>query len=138
MVHLCAPNRSGQGIDGGRVDVGVGVEIEITQPFLSREPGRFDPAGAAAPVAVVTLAQQQLGQKPPVGQLLALRDGGDSSTWVRIVGSRSNRQAWSTAAWAACSVIERRRQEGCLMTPPNLAATLTTSREPVGSRRRGG
>jgi len=56
--------------DRGRVDVGVGLEVEVGQP----------------------LGQQQLSQESSVGLLLSL--GPVSRTWARIVGSRNGRHAW--------------------------------------------
>ncbi|GFG52321.1 hypothetical protein MAGR_37620 [Mycolicibacterium agri] len=62
-------------MDGGRVDVGVGIEIEVAQPFLAWEPGGFDPADRGAAVPVVTFGQQQLGQETLIRELFAVGRG---------------------------------------------------------------
>jgi hypothetical protein len=62
-------------VDGGGVDVGVGLEVEVPDPLVPREPGCFDAAGGPSPVPVVALGQEQFGEEPPVGELF-LRPGG--------------------------------------------------------------
>ena len=64
------PGAGGQGVDGGRVDVGVGVEVEVVEPFVSGKAGGLDPAGGAAPGPVVALGEQQLGEEAPVGRVV--------------------------------------------------------------------
>jgi hypothetical protein len=36
------PVAGGEGVDGGGVDVRVGVEVEIPEPLIPREAGGFD------------------------------------------------------------------------------------------------
>jgi len=55
----------------------VGIEGELLEPFRRREAGLAHPAGGTAPVPVVALGHQQLGEKPQVRQLLPLGRGGD-------------------------------------------------------------
>ncbi len=69
------PAAGGQGVDHRGADVRVGVEVEVVQPLLPREPGGLDAPFRAAPVAVVALGEEQLDEKAAVGQLLLL--GGD-------------------------------------------------------------
>ena len=49
------PGAGGEGVDGGGVDVGVGVEVEVLEPLLAREPGGLNPSGGAAAIAVVLI-----------------------------------------------------------------------------------
>ena len=61
-----------QGVDHGGADAGVGVEVEVGQPFRAGEPGAADlPLGAAA-VAVLAFGHEQFGEEPAVGELLPL------------------------------------------------------------------
>ena len=65
-------SQAGQGVDHGGADAGVGVEVEVGQPFRAGEPGAADlPLGAAA-VAVVAFGHEQFGEEPAVGELLPL------------------------------------------------------------------
>jgi hypothetical protein len=59
-------------MDGGGVDVGVGLKIEVVQPLLAGEPCCLDPAFGAAALPVLALGHQQLGQEPAVGELLTV------------------------------------------------------------------
>jgi hypothetical protein len=74
---LLDPFAGSEGVDDGRVDVGVGVEVEGAQRLLSWERGGFDPAVGAATGAVVAFGHKQLGEKPAVGHLLPGRGVGD-------------------------------------------------------------
>jgi len=76
-LALDQPGAGGGLRDDGGLDVRVRGVVEVLQPFLPREAGGGYPAGGAAPVAVVALGHQQLGEEPAVGQLLALRGVGD-------------------------------------------------------------
>jgi hypothetical protein len=67
------PGGAGQGVDGGGVDVRVGVEVEVVEPLLPREAGGFDSTGGAPAGPVVALGEQQLGEEATVGHLLLLR-----------------------------------------------------------------
>ncbi len=58
-------------MDDRGVDVGVGLEVELAQRLLPGEGGGLEAAFGAAPVAVVALGHQQLGQEPAVGHLVA-------------------------------------------------------------------
>lgn len=58
-------------VDDRRLDVQVGVEVELAQRFLTRERDGFDAPLGVAPVAVVAFAHQQFGEEPAVGHLLA-------------------------------------------------------------------
>ena len=64
-----------EGVDGGGVDVRVRVEVEVSDPFVPREPGGLDPADGGASVAVVAFREQQFGEEALVGELLLLRRG---------------------------------------------------------------
>jgi hypothetical protein len=57
-------------VDGGRVDGGVGVEVERADRLVAREAGGLDPPLGAAPGPVVALGHQQFGQEPAVGHLV--------------------------------------------------------------------
>jgi hypothetical protein len=65
------PGAGGEGVDGGRVDRRVGVEIEVGEHF-SRGTGGLHSSDGAAAFPVVALGEQQLGEEPAVGQLLLL------------------------------------------------------------------
>ena len=66
------PVAGGQGAEHGGADAGVGVVVEVGQPFRAGEPGAADlPLGAAA-VAVLAFGHEQLGEEPAVGELLPL------------------------------------------------------------------
>ena len=62
-------------MDGGGVDVRVGVEVEVGQPFRAGEPGGFDSADGSALGAVVAFGQEQFGEEPVVRELFLLRGG---------------------------------------------------------------
>ncbi len=62
-------------MDGGGVDVRVGVVVEVLQVLLPGEASGFDPADGGAPVAVVDLTQEQFGEEPGVGELVFGRGG---------------------------------------------------------------
>jgi hypothetical protein len=81
-----------RGVDRGGVDVRVGVEVEIPEPLIPREPGFFDPSNPGAVVAVVALHQQQLRQEPLVAELLLVRGGRG------LVNDRPNRRKTKPAA----------------------------------------
>ena len=71
-LALADPVAGRQGAEHGGADAGVGVEVEVGQPFRAGEPGAADlPLGAAA-VAVLAFTHEQLGQEPAVGELLPL------------------------------------------------------------------
>ena len=65
-----------ESVYGRGVDVRVGVEVEVTEPLVPREPGCLDASDRGAAVAVIALRQQQLCEEPLIGQLLLLRSGG--------------------------------------------------------------
>jgi hypothetical protein len=58
-------------MDDGRIDAGIGLEIEGAQRLFPGEAGGFDPALGAAAGAVVAFGHQQLGEKGAIGHLLA-------------------------------------------------------------------
>ena len=75
-LALLDPVAAGEGVDGGRVDVRVGVEVEVAERTSSRgNPAALIRRIGAAAVPVVALGQQQLGEEPAVGQLLLGRRG---------------------------------------------------------------
>ena len=74
-ASLADPVAGGEGVDGGGVDVGVRVEIEVPEPFVPGKVRCFDAADGGAPVPVVTLGQQQFRQEPLVGELFLSGDG---------------------------------------------------------------
>ena len=124
---LADPGAGGEGVDGGGVDVRVGVEVEVAEPFVAREAGGFDPAGGAAPVPVVAFGHQQLGEETPVGELFLLRrrraivePGADGR-------QPQQRQAWSMAASAACSVSPRRRRRVGVIVADGAAGLMRCS-----------
>ena len=96
------PLAAGEGVDGGGVDRGVGLVVEVGQPLLPRESGGVQPGMGATLFAVHALAHQQLGRHPAVGQVLVFGLGDCLGWWVRTVGRRRTRQAVSIAASAAC------------------------------------
>lgn len=63
-VTAADPVAGGEGVDGGRVDVRVGLEVEVSEPLVPREPGRFDSAERGAAVPVVTFREEQLDEEP--------------------------------------------------------------------------
>jgi hypothetical protein len=85
-------------MDGGRVDVGVGVEIEVAQPFLARKPGRFDPAhgGPAIPIVALAAILASLPSRSPRTPT--------SSTPSRL---RSHNPPWGIACPAAAFIAAR-------------------------------
>ena len=56
---------------------GLASKSKSSSHFVAGEPGVADPAVGAAAVAVVALGQQQFGQEPAVGQLLAFGGVGE-------------------------------------------------------------
>ena len=56
------PLSGGEGVDGGGVDVRVGVVVEVLEVFLPGESGGFDPSEGGAAVAVVDLGQEEFGE----------------------------------------------------------------------------
>jgi hypothetical protein len=52
------PLAGGQGVDDGRVNVGVGCVIECAQGLLAREGGGSDAAFGAPTGAIVTLGEE--------------------------------------------------------------------------------
>lgn len=62
-------------MDRRGVDVRVGFEIEVAEPFIPWEPCRLHSADRGASVPVVTLSQQEFGQKTLVRELFFPRDG---------------------------------------------------------------
>jgi hypothetical protein len=71
--------------EGGRVEVGIGVGVEVGEPFGAGEARIGDAAGLAAGVAVVAFGQQQFGQERRIGLLLSLGDGWAKSCSGRLV-----------------------------------------------------
>jgi hypothetical protein len=71
------PGAARQLVDDRGVDVGVGVEVEFLDPLVAGEAGVMDAPGRAALIPVVALDHHELGEEPEVGQLFALRRGGD-------------------------------------------------------------
>lgn len=76
-LALADPVAGGEGSDGGGIDIGVGIEIEVGQPLFARETSSLDPPHHTSPVTVVAFGKQQLRQKSVVRQLiLACCSGG--------------------------------------------------------------
>jgi hypothetical protein len=71
------PGAARQLVDHRGVDVGVGVEVELLDALVAGEAGVVDAACGAAGVPLVALGHHELGEEPEVGQLFALRRGGD-------------------------------------------------------------
>ncbi len=113
-LALADPVAGGQLVDSGWVDVAVGVEVEVAQPFLAWESGRFDPADGGTAVAVVAFGQQELRQQTLIGQLFAI--GTSVSVMLRCNNSTSmssrvpaaspltRRAAAQNASWAEVNV----------------------------------
>ena len=59
------------GVDDGRIDMWVGVELKSAQALVPRERSRFDPAFGTAACPVVAFGHEQLGQEAAVGHLVA-------------------------------------------------------------------
>jgi hypothetical protein len=64
-------------VDGGRVDCGVRVVIEVGEPLLAGSPAAWTQAHGSAAIPIVALGQQQFGEKSAVGQLLVFGDVGN-------------------------------------------------------------
>lgn len=75
------------------------------QRFVPGKSGGADPASGASAGSVVAFGDQQVGQEGPLAHLFGAGVLGDRLELDRTVGSRSMRQAWSSAASAACSVM---------------------------------
>ncbi|MDQ0771716.1 hypothetical protein QF026_000182 [Streptomyces aurantiacus] len=65
-LALLEPFAGGEGVDGGRVDAGVGVEVEHPQALDPGEGSGLDPAFGASAGPVVALGHQQFGEEGPV------------------------------------------------------------------------
>ena len=101
------PAAAGHGVDRGGVDGRVGVEAEVGQLlFPGRETGVLDAACGAAPVAVLALGREHFGEES-LGRSAVPSPRSRRVRW-RMVGRRSMRRAWPTAASAAGSVSARR------------------------------
>ena len=74
---LADPVAGGELADQGRVQGGVGGEVELVEPLCAREPGGVETALGASDGAVVALGHDEFGEEPEVGQLFPLRRGGD-------------------------------------------------------------
>lgn len=74
----------GDGIDGGQVDVGIGVEVERPQALVTVEGGSLDPSFGPAASPVVTRGHQQFGEK----RLLAAGGEDPSLYFTRSVTRR--------------------------------------------------
>jgi hypothetical protein len=55
-------------VDYGRVDRGVGVVVEVLEPFGAGEAGGVDAAQRAAFLPVIAFGHHQLGQEWSLGQ----------------------------------------------------------------------
>lgn len=83
-------------MDGGGVDVGVGLVVKVGQGLGAGEVGILEPAGGASGVAVVALGHQQFGEEPSVAELVAfsgLGDGGElaRARWAAAMNGRLER-----------------------------------------------
>ncbi|MGC0367647.1 hypothetical protein ABH922_005699 [Rhodococcus sp. 27YEA15] len=70
------PVAGGEGTDGGGVDVGVGIEIEVGQPFFAWEPRSSDSPHHTSAVAVVAFGEQKFREESVVGELVFAGCGG--------------------------------------------------------------
>ena len=57
-VATADPVGGREGVDGGRVDVRVRVEVEVPEPLLAREPGSGYAPDNGSAVAVVAVGEQ--------------------------------------------------------------------------------
>jgi hypothetical protein len=105
------PVAGGQGVDGGRVDAQVGVEVEGPKGLVARKGGGLDPALGTPAGPVVALGHQQLGQKRPIRHLVAggavgqlgelLPDGGQPQQAAGLV-DRGDGGFFGQSALAQC------------------------------------
>lgn len=77
------------------MDVRVGVEVDVPEPFVPWKVRRFDAADGGAPVAVIALGQQQFGQEALVGELFL---PGDGQGYVQDCPSAAVIPAWMSPA----------------------------------------
>ncbi len=63
-VALADPLAASAMVNGGRVDVRVGLEVEVLDPLLPREPGGLDPPHRAAAIPVVAFGQHKATSYP--------------------------------------------------------------------------
>jgi len=69
-LTLLDPLAACEGVNGGRVDGGVRLEVKGAQGLLPREAGCLDPSLRAPAGPVVALGHQQLGEEAAVGHLI--------------------------------------------------------------------
>jgi hypothetical protein len=70
-VAAADPVPGDERVDRGGVDVRVGVEVEVPEPHLPREPRRRYATDHGSAVAVAAFGQEQLGEEALLGELLA-------------------------------------------------------------------
>ncbi len=83
-VASAYPIALGDGMYGGGVDVWVGVEIEVAQPFLTWKPGRCDSPQGGSAVPVIAFGQ---GLAPQGGSWLVEVTNNPAGGWKPIDGS---------------------------------------------------
>lgn len=69
------PFAGGEIVDDRRFDIGIDAVVELPQRLLAGEVSRPDASLGPAPVPVLALGQQQLGEEPGIGQALSFGPG---------------------------------------------------------------